>query len=92
MAGFTAWSSTRTPEQVFELLEQVYSAFDEIANRRKVFKVETIGDCYVAVVCRFDVVHSCPFSPGALIRFLTFPFRVLWDRRVSRNHRMIMPF
>jgi hypothetical protein len=51
MAGFTAWSSSRTPEQVFELLETVYSAFDKIADRRKVFKVETIGDCYVAVVC-----------------------------------------
>jgi hypothetical protein len=27
----------------------VYQAFDEIARRRRVFKVETIGDCYVAV-------------------------------------------
>lgn len=25
------------------------SGFDEIAARRKVFKVETVGDCYVAV-------------------------------------------
>jgi class 3 adenylate cyclase len=51
MAGFTAWSSSRTLEQVFELLETVYSASDKIADCRKVFKVETIGDCYVAVVC-----------------------------------------
>jgi class 3 adenylate cyclase len=49
MAGFTSWSSTRDPVQVFELLETVYRAFDAIAMRRKVFKVETIGDCYVAV-------------------------------------------
>jgi hypothetical protein len=34
------------PSQVFTLLETVYHAFDEIAKRR-VFKVETIGDCYV---------------------------------------------
>jgi class 3 adenylate cyclase len=46
--GFTAWSSVREPSQVFTLLETVYHAFDEIAKRR-VFKVETIGDCYVAV-------------------------------------------
>jgi class 3 adenylate cyclase len=32
-----------------ELLETVYKAFDSIAVRRRVFKVETIGDCYVAV-------------------------------------------
>ena len=30
------------------LLEALYSAFDKIAVMRKVFKVETIGDCYVA--------------------------------------------
>jgi hypothetical protein len=49
IAGFTAWSSVREPFQVFTLLETVYRAFDMIARRRRVFKVETIGDCYVAV-------------------------------------------
>ncbi|KAG7366318.1 adenylate/guanylate cyclase [Nitzschia inconspicua] len=47
--GFTAWSSTREPVQVFRLLECVYGAFDGIARRRNIFKVETVGDCYVAV-------------------------------------------
>jgi class 3 adenylate cyclase len=49
IAGFTAWSSVREPSQVFTLLETVYRAFDSIAKRRRVFKVETVGDCYVAV-------------------------------------------
>jgi class 3 adenylate cyclase len=49
ISGFTAWSSTRKPCQVFVLLETIYKAFDEIAMRRGVFKVETVGDCYVAV-------------------------------------------
>ncbi|CAB9525101.1 Receptor-type guanylate cyclase gcy [Seminavis robusta] len=49
IVGFTAWSSMREPTQVLLLLETIYRAFDEIAKRRKVFKVETIGDCYVAV-------------------------------------------
>jgi hypothetical protein len=49
IAGFTAWSSVREPSQVFTLLETVYRAFDMMAKRRRVFKVETIGDCYVAV-------------------------------------------
>ncbi|GKY99162.1 hypothetical protein MPSEU_000871700 [Mayamaea pseudoterrestris] len=49
IAGFTAWSSQREPAQVFTLLETLYRAFDEIATKRRVFKVETIGDCYVAV-------------------------------------------
>jgi class 3 adenylate cyclase len=49
VSGFTAWSSVRDPSQVFTLLESVYNAFDVIATRRRVFKVETVGDCYVAV-------------------------------------------
>lgn len=49
IAGFTAWSSEREPSQVFYLLETLYRAFDKIASRLGVFKVETIGDCYVAV-------------------------------------------
>jgi class 3 adenylate cyclase len=49
IAGFTAWSSVREPAQVFTLLEHIYAAFDKIAVKRRVFKVETIGDSYVAV-------------------------------------------
>ncbi len=49
IVGFTAWSSERAPEDVFVLLQTIYHAFDKIAKRRGVFKVETIGDCYVAV-------------------------------------------
>jgi class 3 adenylate cyclase len=40
IAGFTAWSSVRDPCQVFTLLEAVYGAFDAIAAKRGVFKVE----------------------------------------------------
>jgi hypothetical protein len=49
IAGFTAWSSSREPKLVFVLLHTVYQAFDTLAKRRNVFKVETIGDCYVEV-------------------------------------------
>lgn len=49
LAGFTKWSSSRTPSEVFQLLETLYGAFDRIAKKLGVFKIETIGDCYVAV-------------------------------------------
>lgn len=49
LAGFTKWSSTREPDQVFRLLEAMFKEFDSVALRRGVFKVETIGDCYMAV-------------------------------------------
>ena len=47
ISGFTAWSSAREPSQVFVLLETIYAEFDRIAKRRRVFKVEVVGDCYV---------------------------------------------
>eukprot|EP00980_Cylindrotheca_fusiformis_P023938 scaffold11227_cov82-Cylindrotheca_fusiformis.AAC.1 len=49
IAGFTAWASAREPAQVFILLETIYGGFDKQAYRHGVFKVETVGDCYVAV-------------------------------------------
>mmetsp|Transcript_17377 Transcript_17377/g.40393 ORF Transcript_17377/g.40393 Transcript_17377/m.40393 type:complete len:595 (-) Transcript_17377:3215-4999(-) len=48
LVGFTAWSSKRSPAQVFQLLETIFGEFDRIAAHKSVFKVETIGDCYVA--------------------------------------------
>jgi class 3 adenylate cyclase len=49
IAGFTEWSAMRNPEQVFELLETLFRTFDKIARRLGVYKVETVGDCYIAV-------------------------------------------
>lgn len=40
IANFTAWSSVREPGQVFTLLETLYGAYDQIAVKRGVFKVE----------------------------------------------------
>jgi hypothetical protein len=62
IVGFTAWSSTRESYQVFILLETIYHAFDKIANQRRVLKVETIGDCYVAVA-GLPVAPKSPQEP-----------------------------
>eukprot|EP00980_Cylindrotheca_fusiformis_P007045 scaffold1479_cov127-Cylindrotheca_fusiformis.AAC.4 len=71
IAGFTAWSSAREPHQVFVLLETIYGAFDKIAYRHSVFKVETVGDCYVAAVglpepVEKHAVIACKFARDCL--------------------------
>jgi len=76
IAGFTAWSSVREPSQVFTLLETIYKAFDKTAKRRKVFKVETVGDCYVAVTGLPEPVKDhpiimCKFARECLTQFNT---------------------
>jgi hypothetical protein len=50
LVGFKQWSANRPPTQIFQLLETIYAKFDELAKAHRVFKVETIGDSYVAVV------------------------------------------
>jgi hypothetical protein len=43
-AAHTCLDSNRTePFKVFQLLESIFGAFDVIAKRRGVFKVETVG-------------------------------------------------
>jgi hypothetical protein len=66
LVGFTAWSSVREPSQVFRLLETLYNGFDIIARRRGVFKVETIGDCYMAGMLTFNLSLSHGFSSSVL--------------------------
>jgi Adenylate and Guanylate cyclase catalytic domain len=60
VSGFTAWSSIRDPHQVFTLLESIFQAFDAIAKRYGVYKVETVGDCYVGKsrVCCWDLISN----------------------------------
>jgi hypothetical protein len=43
IVGFTQWSSCRVPSDVFVLLEAIFANFDEIASRRRVFKVRPEG-------------------------------------------------
>jgi class 3 adenylate cyclase len=74
IAGFTAWSSEREPRQVFQLLESLFCDFDAEAKSMKVFKIETIGDCYVAVTglpepTPHHAVIMARFAQRCLLRF-----------------------
>ena len=74
IAGFTAWSSEREPTQVFQLLESLFCEFDAEAKSMKVFKIETIGDCYVAVTglpeaTPHHAVVMAKFAQRCLTRF-----------------------
>lgn len=68
IAGFTNWSATRSPHDVFELLESLFFLFDRAAAKREVFKVETIGDCYMAVcgIPNEDTAHASTMADFAL--------------------------
>lgn len=49
IVGFTAFASKRQPHRVVRVLSKLFTEFDKVCYSRNLFKVYTIGDCYVAL-------------------------------------------
>lgn len=49
IVGFTSWSSTRNPDEIVDMLSQLFTKFDWLCVEMNVYKVYTIGDCYVVM-------------------------------------------
>jgi uncharacterized membrane protein len=47
MVGFTEFSKNHPPSEVVSLLSRLFSRFDQLCEQFGVYKVHTIGDCYV---------------------------------------------
>lgn len=82
------------PQQVFTLLETVFRAFDNIANHRGVFKVETIGDCYVAVCGLPKPNEGMPEIIIAMMREFVFQSKsshfILFLLKPTKEHAVVM--
>lgn len=50
LVGFTELSARLAPEELVQVLNQIFSEFDELAQRYGVEKIKTIGDAYM-VAC-----------------------------------------
>jgi class 3 adenylate cyclase len=47
IVDFTATASSHSPREIFELLGRLYTRFDALLTNHPVYKVETVGDCYI---------------------------------------------
>lgn len=67
MVGFTKISAKSPPENVFRLLDDLYSALDtELVHFPEIYKVETIGDAYMLVA---NLTSSCSNHVDRMIQF-----------------------
>ncbi len=49
IVGFTEMSARSSPIQVVRLLNEIFSAFDQLAEKHDLEKIKTIGDAYMVV-------------------------------------------
>lgn len=49
IVGFTKMSSTKTAEQLVEILNDLFERFDDLCNLSGCEKISTLGDCYYCV-------------------------------------------
>ena len=49
LVGFTDFSSSQTPTKLVEILNQIFSKFDQLSEEHGLEKIKTIGDAYMVV-------------------------------------------
>lgn len=55
-------------EKVCDMLDRLYLAFDKLAGKHGIFKVETIGDAWMGVTnCKFQQSRFSPYEMHGLL-------------------------
>ncbi len=49
LVGFTNFASRKTPTELVEILNQIFSEFDQLSKQHGLEKIKTIGDAYMVV-------------------------------------------
>ena len=74
MVGFTPLSAKISPEELVDLLNKLFSKFDEIVLKHGLEKIKTIGDAYMVVgglpEARDDHLKSCIDAGLEIITFI----------------------
>lgn len=65
IAGFTPLSARMSPVEVVDMLNEVFSYFDNLADQHNLEKIKTIGDCYMVAA---GIPRSRPDHAQAIAR------------------------
>ena len=82
IVGFTDISSNLDPLKISDLLDRLYSSFDTLSTYHDVFKVETIGDAYMAVT---NLTKSQPDHCKRIAQFAMDAIRAANQTPIDRD-------
>ncbi|KAK9823457.1 hypothetical protein WJX72_002888 [[Myrmecia] bisecta] len=66
IVGFTDMANQVTPDKVMGMLHQLFTRFDRLCEKHRLYKVETIGDCYMVAA---GLIHKHPNHARAMVVF-----------------------
>jgi class 3 adenylate cyclase len=82
IASFTPWAQATDPARVVEVLDRLFTRFDELAAECGVEKIKTIGDAYMAVA---GAPVSRPDHASAALRLATGMLEVTDEIRAQES-------
>ncbi len=92
IVGFTRIAAKQSPQRTVQLLNEIFSSFDRIAEQHEVEKIKTIGDAYMMVsgvpIIRNDHAEVCAaaaFEILEAVRAFNRRHSLDWAIRVGMN-------
>ncbi|MEO6994316.1 MAG: adenylate/guanylate cyclase domain-containing protein [Lacunisphaera sp.] len=92
IVGFTRIASKQSPHRTVQLLNEIFSGFDRIAEQFELEKIKTIGDAYMLVSgvpsIREDHAEACANAAFELleaVRLFNRRHQLEWSIRVGMN-------
>lgn len=81
IVNFTQIAADMSPQQVFEMLNRVFSHFDELAEEHGLEKIKTIGDAYMVA----GGLNTCHADPCAAIAGLALDMRQWLEAQTAQG-------
>ncbi|MDI1337600.1 MAG: adenylate/guanylate cyclase domain-containing protein [Lacunisphaera sp.] len=92
IVGFTRIAGKQSPHRTVQLLNEIFSGFDRIAEQLELEKIKTIGDAYMMVsgvpVMRNDHAEACTnaaFEMLEAVRVFNRRHQLDWSIRIGMN-------
>ena len=92
IVGFTRIASKQSPHRTVQLLNEIFSGFDRIAETLELEKIKTIGDAYMMVsgvpIMRNDHAEACAnaaFEMLEAVRVFNRRHQLEWSIRIGMN-------